>query len=268
MSLRWLVAKYIPDQMRGEPVNVGIVLIARDRVLARFVGERGGLIDGRSVRRSGVRVVETYRAWVEYWRDLIDTEGSGAVEALLRPVPGASYFMSMGGERVVGSDVETPEDMLRTLFSRLVEPVSTAPEPESAARVSEKVLRQLAIYDAVTPNFEMRVRGKGDKTYPVRFDFRFDNGAANLMRRVTLASDDSRSWNACQSAVFAFEKVSGEKLDDLETRCIAMVRQRDGDVSKHIDMLHEYATVVLLDDIPAAVEQLRQLFHLSDIGSA
>lgn len=269
VSLRWLIAKYTPDPMRGEPVNVGVILIAGDRVLTRFVGERSGAIDGRTIRGSGIRVVETYKAWVDYWRGLIEDKGTNAEHSLLMPTLGSNYFIVPGGERMVGGDVETPEEMIASLFVSLVERDDVPVESESTARLAEKVLQQLAILDVATPNFEMRVHGKGNNTYPVRFDFRFDNGAANLMRRVTLASDDARAWGACQSAAWAFEKVSGERLGDLETRCIAMVRPRDGDdLAKQIDMLGEYATVVMLDDIPSAVQQLRTLFHMEPAGDA
>lgn len=269
VSLRWLIAKYTPDPMRGEPVNVGVVLIAGDRLLTRFVGERDGEIDGRTLRGSGIRVVETYKAWVDYWRGLIEEEGAGAEPALLNPVFGANYVIVPGGERMVGGEIETPEEMLASLFVSLVEHDDTPVESESTARLAEKVLKQLKILDVATPNFEMRVHGKGNKMYPVRFDFRFDNGAANLMRRVTIASDDARSWSACQSAAWAFEKVRDEKLDGLDTRCIAMVRQREGDdITKQLDMLSEYATVVALDDIQTAVQQLRTLFHMQTVGDA
>lgn len=269
MSLRWMVAKYVPDLRRSEPVNVGIVLIAGDRVLTRFLGERGDGIDGRTIRGSGIRVIETYKAWVDYWRSLIAQHGTQAESSLLREIAGANYYICSGGERIVGGEMETPDEMLGTLFATLVEREEVPVEAASTARLAETVLRQLAVFDTAVPDFEVRVHGKGNKTYPVRFDFRFDNGAANLMRRVTLAADDARSWNACQSAAWAFEKVSGERLDGLNTRCIAMVRLRDDDeVSKQVEMLGEYATIVMLDDIPTAVRQLRELFHMNSVGDA
>lgn len=49
-SNRYFVAKYIPDLLRNEPRNFGVILWTPDGVAARFLAEereRPGEIDGR-----------------------------------------------------------------------------------------------------------------------------------------------------------------------------------------------------------------------------
>jgi len=61
MKARWLVAKYMPDLRRREPDNVGVILLMDGRAHLRFLGQRDGRVDGRSVRWAGS--VKNYKAW-------------------------------------------------------------------------------------------------------------------------------------------------------------------------------------------------------------
>lgn len=57
----------------------------------------------------------------------------------------------------------------------------------------------------------------------------------------------------------------------LRARCVAMVRTggtHDADLEQQLDLLRENAVVVDVSDPTAAVEQLKDLFHLNPAGNA
>src|SRR4051812_24962885 len=68
-STEYLVAKYVPDLLRNEPVNIGILAWVDGTVSWRFLGQRAdGEIDGRGRGVRGViRSIPNYKAWVNAW---------------------------------------------------------------------------------------------------------------------------------------------------------------------------------------------------------
>ena len=70
---RYLLAKYIPDPLRMEPRNIGVVLWAEGNVAARFVGESDSPDSGsRLPRRLGLPDRQVYKKWVQYWREQME----------------------------------------------------------------------------------------------------------------------------------------------------------------------------------------------------
>lgn len=60
-SVRYLVAKYIPELLRNEPRNVGVIVWTPEKVDARFWGENGeDNVDGRKIPE-WVRSQTTYK---------------------------------------------------------------------------------------------------------------------------------------------------------------------------------------------------------------
>jgi hypothetical protein len=65
---RYLLARYIPDILRDEPRNIGVILWTPKAIGARFIGETApGQVDLRSVPPF-VNVPSAYAQWVNYWR--------------------------------------------------------------------------------------------------------------------------------------------------------------------------------------------------------
>src|SRR5947208_424234 len=63
------VVRYVPDPIRDEPRNVGVIAWRRGEVAARFVGEdAAGDMDRRHISRRIVPDAQTYVEWVGYWR--------------------------------------------------------------------------------------------------------------------------------------------------------------------------------------------------------
>jgi hypothetical protein len=255
MKTEWFVAKYMPDLRRREPTNVGVILRMDDAVLARFLGERSdGRIDGRSVKWLGIA---SYKAWVAYWRQHLDA--SADVSLLTTTPAGANYFVEVGGERLIGSESTDPEALLDYLYSVLVE---ETPEREklSVEKATESVLNRIEIADRVERGYVLEVPRDGF-TDRVEFDYRFHNGIAHLMQRVSLTLEDVRSWDNVHAAAWSFQHARGV---DHKASAIALVRTREQDVSldKQMRLLGEYASVVDVGHTEEAAERLSDLLHL------
>ncbi|WP_435582316.1 hypothetical protein [Amycolatopsis thermoflava] len=183
----WYLIRYMPDLLRREPRNVGIVLrVDSERWLSRFAGEKpDGSIDGRSVRPFGIRS-DVYKTWVSYFRRKASDETWEDVERL-RSTRVRNYFAEPGGE-YVGS-ISSPEALLNELFSTLVD---SQPAEVAAARalspVDEFFMRidRVLRHAEVIPQRNVEVSAKyGNELDKVPFMYAYENGQKHLMDVVT-----------------------------------------------------------------------------------
>lgn len=261
MQAEWLVAKYVQDLRRQEPKNVGVVLKVGDLFLSRFLGERDeGQIDGRTVRGL-VSSVDNYKAWVAHWQHTT-SRGRGDFDVFTKRRGDDSYYLEYGGERLFGSEETEPEDMLDYLYGVLVE---EAPEPKTlnVRQLSERVLDHAGILDKVTSEYHLPLRLGGGNTDRAYFDYRYDNGAVHLMKRITLTYEGERSWERVHAAAWDFEKAALNP-DNSGQGLIALVKTRpfDPDLETQIGVLSNLAFVVNVAQVDEAASKLTQLLHL------
>jgi hypothetical protein len=186
MTTRVLLAKYIRDPRRWEPINVGVVLLRGDDVRARFVGEReGGIIDGR-VTRHIVGDAEVFSEWVRYWRRSLAEGASGAVDVLARKTP--NYWVAEQGEVWFDGEDLSLDELTHRYFAELVlrgedDTDATAPQlRERADRVLEQVL-----FDGVRVERDAIVTAaKLDPPERYKFHYRVENGHVTIGHRVSL----------------------------------------------------------------------------------
>lgn len=147
---RYLLARYVDDLTRNEPVNVGVIAYDGSQTIARFDGENDeGHIDLRRVRHR-ITGSNTYRAWVNYWRRALtepqavfpDAAALGRREILDRLVQrgGDEFTLIPGGEILLDADARDLQTTLDGLFERLVR----APEPLAAPTLTQKSRHALA----------------------------------------------------------------------------------------------------------------------------
>ena len=122
---RFLVVKYIPDLLRREPRNVGVILFAEDALVARFAGESEEPTPGVDKRRLAPFAIadpHNYARMIDYVREqLLAREGVGADDVLAECERGlGSYAVEEGGEVWVGRPDQEPPELLLELFTRLV----------------------------------------------------------------------------------------------------------------------------------------------------
>jgi hypothetical protein len=260
MPMQWLVAKYVSDLRRHEPQNVGVLLFTDQGVFSRFLGQRENRIDGRFVRWA--RSLENYKGWVDFWQR--SSKGATSAREYLNQMQRRSidsYFLEMGGERLVGSAGTDAESVLDDLYSSLVE--QPAPETLSVFNLAESVLKRAALGSKLKRKVELTVDGD-----EILFDYQYDNSVPNLMQRVSLSLGDERSWNNVYAASLTFEIAqkdeAAEKLGGRPQR-IALIKPRECDqaLERQLSMLGHHADVVIdVSSEDAAVARLMDALHL------
>ncbi|MEY4508205.1 MAG: hypothetical protein RLZZ450_327 [Pseudomonadota bacterium] len=264
MKTFWMVAKHIPDLRRRETINIGVLLVAGDQRLCRFVGQRpDGTIDGRRVR-SAYGALPTYKAWVAYWQAKANEAPIEELQALTGAMRADdSFFLEPGGTRLLG-DV-SPGAFLDTLFAMLVEPVSEPAAP-TFAQLTESVFDRLSIGDRVQRKIRLEVpTEERDETFDtIVFDYRYDNGRINLFQAVSLSTSDDRSWTAVHAAAWSFDQSRRWAGSARGVQPIALIRprERDDELTKQINVLRAKSRVIDVSDESLAVDSLGELLHL------
>lgn len=261
MSATWFVVKHVPDLMRQEPRNVGVLLEVDGQVLTRFLGEdANGGIDGRSVPQFGSHHV--YKAWVRHWRSLA-ARGVPALfgEAEAGRRPGDSFYIAVGGDVVLGSPCADVEDMIGDLYATLVRPDAAPPVADTVRTLTDRVLRKIGLGNVVQRRVSLAidVDGVPDDLW---FDYRYDNGEPHLMQRVGLAEGDKQTWDRLHLVETNFQRV---EKSGTEFNRVAFVRQQGADarlLQAANARLGRLATVVDVSQTEDAALQLRELLHV------
>jgi hypothetical protein len=263
MSVQWFVVKHVPDLVRREPRNIGVILLIGDTALSRFLGEQSdGEIDGRTVPQFGNHLV--YKAWVKRWKALRD---QGA-EALQRQVesgrtPGGSFYIEDGGEQLVGNDDRPDDEILDDLYSTLVRPDTEPAVADDVRSMTRKVIRRLGISRQIQERARLQV-SVGGVPDDLWFDYRYDNGRPHLMQRVGLATSDKSTWDRLHLVETNFERLRQSKVF-ADFSAITFIKQHDADprlVEAAYGRLASLTEIVDVSDQDAAAGKLGGLLHL------
>jgi hypothetical protein len=262
MKARWVVAKYIPDLRRNEPVNIGVILEAGGEIVARFRGERAdGRIDGRRIGE--ISSAENYKNWIAYWRGSI-VDDQIPLDSLVNLSAGdENYFLEQSGSRLIGDDESSPDEMLDRLYADLVDPHG-APTVRyvSAKRSSERVFKGLGIWEAVTTSYRANITVPDGPADSTSFDYSYRNGKLHLMKAIAVSEE---STEAVHAASWGYEKAR-ESIDPVVrgSSLISLVLVRDPEAAAtQIDLLRSQSRVIALDDEDDAEAALARVFGLS-----
>lgn len=246
MTTSWLLAKYMGDLRRREPINIGIVLHHRGLTLARFFGEAtdgSRVVDGR-VARGRVASVPTYRSWIKHWRrelELVDDE----LTVLLTRTAGENYYLEPGGTVLLQGQHTDALNLLNDLFTTLVH------EPDAA--VSMDIRQLVAVAFAAAPRVQRQaVHEDVVLNVPIdngmdelRFNYRYDNGRPHLLQRISLSTPDKRTWNMVHAAAYQFNRAQdAPELDDPHFVALVKPREFDAALEGQLRVLEQHAAVV------------------------
>ena len=264
MSVRWFVVKHVPDLVRREPKNIGVILFAGGEAgVSRFVGEQDdGEIDGRSVGQFGNHLV--YKAWVRQWRSLRDQGVDALVgHAHAGRAPGASFYIEDGGEQIFGHETGAEDEILDDLYSTLVRPDAEPADADDVRSMTRGVLRRVGLWRHVQQRarLEVSLNGVPDDLW---FDYRYDNGRPHLMQRVGLATSDKSTWDRLHLVETNFERLALSKaLPDFNA--ITFMKQRDADprlIEAATGRLAPLAAIIDVSEQDAAAERLGELLQI------
>ncbi|MGE0538318.1 MAG: hypothetical protein AB7O68_25370 [Pirellulales bacterium] len=115
-AARYYLLQHMPDVMRKETLNVGVIVHKGDNRAAQFLGDArvDGSPDGRSLKYiSDTRV---YRMWVRHWRKALElpTWQEQMLDSRL------NSFQFINGGEVTDTGADSAEEICSYLFSMLV----------------------------------------------------------------------------------------------------------------------------------------------------
>ncbi len=273
MSVRYLLAKYIPDIQRFEPVNIGVIVWSNGSTRARFYGE----IYGRPGQISGGRVpknwpLPAYRQWVAYWCKQLD---QGAITPATggKPVSKTSsefidvltasnrgnFLLSDGG--IVLDDVgqESLSELAEDLFCRLVEDPSKAEERYPSLQMQVNLCLEEAGLKGdsnLIPQFSVECQ-IGNFFEKFEFSYAYKNGSLRrLYQTVPLGQSPKTNRKNIHDSCWMFEKVVKAKvIDQQHGAAIISVGPElldEAETRRMIEVL-ESTTRVLNIEVPGAL---------------
>jgi hypothetical protein len=192
VASRYFVAKYMPDIMRMEPKNVGVILWTPSGAIARFVGEDDrGHIDARRLPE-WIGDTSIYRDWIAFWRghclkglarifgplESLDHESEPRIQdKAITELSKAHWIFNPGGVIMDRVDVGDEERVLNELFERialhesLVEQIAAMPV-DDIVRTLVKAL-DLKKDPHFHRDFVMKGKVKGAHDYKFNVDYAY-----------------------------------------------------------------------------------------------
>jgi hypothetical protein len=272
--IRYLIAKYVDDLTRNEPINVGVIVLDGADVVARFDGEDDARkIDLRRVRNR-VTGSHSYRAWVDYWRTVLESPervsrdlrgvspGDSAVVSHLLEKSGRDFYIEQGGTIVFDVEAKSASDLLEELFARLVR----QPDPEAPPSLREKSKEALRAAGAPLEDrdrfqehvpVEVEVRGV---TVQEEVSYAVMNGYWNYLQVMPFDPAHARtSRKEASHCAFLFEH-----SDVVRENGVILYDQTDLPANQYrfLELLMALAPVVNVNDTEHAAEALQGHLNL------
>jgi len=265
---KYLVAKYVPDVFRNEPVNIGILTWVDGEVGWKFIGQRdenSTAIDGRAQGIVGrIKSVPNYKQWIESWvirlqAPQLHTRQYGTIEHsspdflnALATYGEGSYILEAGGELMDDVNSREIREVTNSLFATLVGTPDEKESYKSTEEVRDELLRDanVGFDDHVKRDQPVDLRMNGKQFRP-KFSVYIGNGdphALGLM--VPLTAPGKAAQNSARAAELLFLRVLDQGLVP-QDRCAAFVYTRDDDDNPEIihDSLEELSLVSTVIDI-------------------
>lgn len=277
-NCRYLVAKYVPDVFRNEPVNVGVMTWIEGRVCWRFLGQRGdGFINGKAPGIVGrIKSVQNYKQWVESWvhhlqSGTIQTRQHGIVPSdspefmdAMSIYGSGNYVLESGGELAEGADSGEIKDVTDYLFDSLVKIGDEEKDQyKSADEVRDQLLKEADVImdPRVKMNWPVPLQLRG-KDFKPEFNLYIGNGTPEVLgHMVPLTAQGRTAQNSARAAELLFLRVLDAQILPLE-KCIAFVYTREDEEhseanDKSIDELSAVATILdITRDRQSAVQKI------------
>jgi len=278
---RYMLAKYIPDLLRVEPRNVGVILWSPAGVVAQFLAEKSskpGEVDGRRIP-SFISSHAAYRQWVQYWRtELRQNE----IESPSRPARKANrsspeyldvladsnkgnFVLTEGGQLL--DQVTDPHDALKYLFSNLVEnPASEETRDPTLDDVCSDLIESLKLRD--DPNFksgfEVSCELPGGVVEPLEFSYAYKNGLLHrLYQLVPLTAKRGTIRKYVHDAAWMFEQVTKakfvEKKDAVSVVYLPADARAESDADRWLPVLSTVSRVLNVANKDEAEQEFRSL---------
>jgi hypothetical protein len=281
-SVRYILAKHIPNVFRKEPQNIGVIVWSEFGVAAQFWGvDAYGILDKRQVPPFIISA-SAYQQWVTFWlseiqKPQVEFIGSSKFTTVQSPDfveaiqtgNSENFFLQEAGVVLEPLTKGELPALVRELFESLVTS-GAIDEPDTAALVKtecDKIMKSSRLYG--NKHFE-----RGKKVFPtigtgasqkvlknIEFSYSYGNGAPKwLGQQVALKRYPSQLKKEVQSVCYSFERVFENDFitQEYATTFIYPMDDQIGneDVDEAIATLSVYTQVVNLRDQELARREL------------
>lgn len=266
---KYLLAKYVPDTLRMEPLNIGVILWASGSIACKFLPAESAPFNVDAA---------VYNRWIEYWIDIcsrpVTKLNSGEevsrksplfLSALLESQRGA-YRVYEAGTVLRQVAAEDREDAVASLFQTLVavndeESIARTPR-ESLELRCNAIFQKAGLWDREefisSAQLDLVTAGTSQ---PFKFDHIWKNGHLGaLFQRVNLRMQPSTT-----NAAFLFEHAV-RTPDAKDAKRFAMIdsssTKTDDSTETRREMLSRLCRVVDVADQKLAVEAVSEVLSL------
>lgn len=281
-TARYLVAKYVPDIYRNEPVNIGVLTWIDGRVCSRFLGQKNdGTIDGRAAGIAGrIKSAQNYKQWIESWvtrlqGSHLQTREHGTIKSdspefltALATYGGGNYLLESGGEIMEEPSPDEVSSVTDYLFNTLVGIPDDKEQYKSPDEVRDGLLKEADVLfdDRVKLNRRVPLELRG-KAFNPEFSLYIGNGNPDMLgQMVPMTAQGKTAQNSARAAELLFYRVLDAGILS-QDKCIAFVYTREDEEGTDLiqESLAELASVATVVDITRnrqdAVNLISQLVH-------
>jgi hypothetical protein len=273
-SVRYLVARYIPDLLRYEPRNIGVVVWTDHGIAGRFLGEREGRIDLRRIP-DYVNNRQMYRQWIGFWRLALQRPALSPLTGGISVPLGAPEFLDalctfsrsqyqlVEGGMIFDSTLNEPlDEIIDDLYYQLVrsddEPRDATLEEICDRLIDTTGMRRHPLY---LPQYSLQYVLDNGESDPLRFSYALVNGTPKLLyQRVPLRGSGSSLLRIVHDVAWQFERVSDMPQAKNASMAALVYLHRDEEddsIRSALGILRSRSRVIDVSRQEEAVEQVQ-----------
>lgn len=282
---RYLIAKYIPDLIRMEPRNIGVVVWSLDGIEARFLGEKPnhpGNVDGRSLP-AFISNLGAYKQWLRFWRtelakEAVDTiSGDDAIsrtspaflEALMSWNKG-NFVLNEGGYGLDYVEADDLGEFTDYLYRMLVD-TSDGDEVQDPTldELCDEIIKEAHLQK--NPNFQSAFKVECPiadraqaRVVTYEFSHAYKNGSLQrLYQRVPLSRRKTVLRKTVHDSAWMFEKVIQRNIISASQGGVLVhlneEDQQDKDVLDALKELESVTRVLNIADHAKTLHEFKEL---------
>lgn len=243
-TFKYSIIKYMPDPMRGEIVNVGLIIFTSEKLDIRMLSASAKvrMLDGAS----GLTEIEALRDSLAAFREMASTTDE-AIE-FLQTFKGTAAYISDPAFFVL-DDINQYEARVRHLFDDLVRPFAAKEKTQRSSRINTFLKQSFERMDMLGKDIDDISRHKVVYNYPLNdktgftADFLLKNGRFHITEAIDFnVNDTSAKFKETTMKVMTFmegRKYLGE--DSARYFVYAASSEKEKDLIPHLNLAEEYS---------------------------
>jgi len=212
----YLIAKFVSDLFRNEPVNIGVIVWIDGAVESKFLAEReNGDIDGRHLPKEIKNHTSVYKQWIDTWRKWTQKDklspigrsenflrGDARFMDALQSTGRGNYILESGGEILEEVVAENIAEVVNHLFERLVSQSEKEEEHQTAEQVRDRLVLDANVWADNRLQRDKSVECEmGGKTIHPEFHLYVGNGKPEWLAQIVIMNMNAKRVRTNAEAV-------------------------------------------------------------------